>query len=63
MVYSAVKQYSFFDYIFAFIGIATPNFLLALILMLFFMNPSAIAWGGLYSQGFQKCVMELGEVC
>ena len=45
-IYSAVRQYSFGDYFFTFlgfIGLAIPNFLLALILMYFsfkFFNTS-----------------------
>ena len=56
-VYSAVKQYSSFDYIFtflSFIGVATPNFLLALILMFVFYESFGWSLGGLYSQGFQS---------
>jgi|TARA_Y100000814_G_scaffold293371_1_gene274639 peptide/nickel transport system permease protein len=51
-VYSAVRQYSIGDYIFTilgFIGLATPNFLLALILM--FLTYKFFGWsvGGLFS--------------
>jgi peptide/nickel transport system permease protein len=51
-VYSAVRQYSVGDYIFTilgFIGLATPNFLLALILM--FLTYKFFGWsvGGLFS--------------
>ena len=63
-VYSAVKQYSFFDYIFtffAFIGIATPNFLLALILMFIFYESFGWSLGGLYSQGFQNASWSLAK--
>ena len=51
-MYSAVRQYSVGDYIFTilgFIGLATPNFLLALILM--FLTYKFFGWsvGGLFS--------------
>lgn len=51
-IFSAVRQYSFWDYLFtllAFIGLAVPNFLVALILMYFgfsFFNANV---GGLFS--------------
>lgn len=64
-VYSAVKQYSFFDYIFtffAFIGIATPNFLLALVLMYIFFESFGWSLGGLYSQGFQNAPWSLAKL-
>jgi len=51
-VYSATHQYSRFDYLFTvvgFIGLAIPNFLLALILMVFFLDTFGISPGGLVS--------------
>jgi len=51
-VYSALRQYSAFDYIAtvgAFLGLATPNFLLALVLMYLGYEWFGIAVGGLYS--------------
>ncbi len=51
-IYSAVRQYSIVDYAFTvvgFIGLATPNFLLALILMVFFHNYFGLSVGGLFS--------------
>lgn len=51
-VYSAVKQYSAFDYIFTFIGfigLAVPNFLLALITMYFSYVWFDASIGGLFS--------------
>jgi peptide/nickel transport system permease protein len=51
-VLSAVKQYSVWDYIFTFIsflGVATPNFLLALILMWFAFSRFGQSVGGLFS--------------
>ncbi len=55
-VYSAVRQYTVFDYIFtffAFIGRSIPNFLLALVLMFFFYTTLGWSLGGLFSPEFQ----------
>jgi peptide/nickel transport system permease protein len=49
-IYSAVRQYSLGDYLFTFlgfIGLAVPNFLLALILLYFFNVTFGISVGGL----------------
>lgn len=54
-VYSAVKQYSFFDYIFtffAFVGRSIPNFLLALILMFFVYKTFNWSVLGLFSERY-----------
>jgi peptide/nickel transport system permease protein len=51
-IYVAVKQYSFADYFFTllgFIGLATPGFLLALVIMYFTWSKFGIAVGGLNS--------------
>jgi len=51
-IYSATHQYSVGDYSFTllgFAGLATPNFLLALILMLMFNKYFGLAIGGLFS--------------
>ena len=51
-IYSAVRQYSFADYAFTllgFIGIAVPNFLLALIIMYFSFRWFGTNVGGLFS--------------
>ena len=51
-IYSAVRQYSVGDYVFTFIGfigLAVPNFLLALIIMYFGLNWFGINVGGLFS--------------
>lgn len=51
-VYSAVRQYSAADYIFTvigFAGVSVPNFLLALILMMFAYRNFGLAVGGLFS--------------
>jgi peptide/nickel transport system permease protein len=51
-IYSAVRQYSVGDYLFTFggfIGLATPNFLLALALMYFFYSVFGVSLTGLFS--------------
>jgi peptide/nickel transport system permease protein len=51
-IYSAVRQYSIGDYIFTFvgfIGLAVPNFLLALVIMYFGLRWFDIRVGGLFS--------------
>jgi peptide/nickel transport system permease protein len=51
-IYSATHQYSFFDYFFTgvgFLGLATPNFLLALVLMYAFYSLFGMSVGGLFS--------------
>ncbi len=51
-IYSAVRQYSISDYIFTFlgfIGLAVPNFMLALIVMYFGQRWFGISVGGLFS--------------
>ena len=56
-IYSAVKQYSIGDYIatfLGFIGLAIPDFLLALILMWVFFAYFNQSVGGLYSPNFQE---------
>jgi peptide/nickel transport system permease protein len=55
-IYVAVKQYSFADYFFTFIGfigLATPGFLLALVLMYISYAILGIKVGGLYSPEFE----------
>ena len=55
-IYSAVRQYSLTDHTFAafgYIGLATPNFLLALILMYLGQQWFGLSVGGLYSPEFQ----------
>lgn len=54
-IYSATHQYSTGDYLFTvigFVGLATPNFLLALVLMFFFYNYFGLSIGGLFSSQF-----------
>ena len=51
-IYSATHQYSFWDYTLSFagfIGLATPNFILALLLMFFFFKTFGLSIGGLFS--------------
>ena len=51
-IYWATRQYSLFDYSFTFtgfIGLATPNFLLALVLMFVFYRLFGLSIGGLFS--------------
>jgi peptide/nickel transport system permease protein len=55
-IYVAVKQYSFADYFFTFIGfigLATPGFLLALVLMYISYAILGIKVGGLFSPEFE----------
>ena len=64
-IYSAVKQYSIGDYLatfLGFLGLATPNFLLALILMYIafkFFNQSV---GGLFSPEYKEVAWSWGKV-
>ncbi len=54
-IYSAVRQYSFGDYLFtllAFIGLAVPNFLVALVLMYFGFSLFNTNIGGLFSPAY-----------
>jgi len=55
-IYSAVRQYSLGDYFFSFIGfigLAVPNFLLALIFMYVGYSVFGVSAGGLFSPQFQ----------
>jgi len=63
-IYVAVKQYSFADYAFTFlgfIGLATPGFLLALVLMYISYAVLGIQVGGLYSPEFEPLPMSLAK--
>jgi peptide/nickel transport system permease protein len=54
-IYSAIRQYSLFDYIFTFlgyIGLSMPGFLLALILMWFLFVKFGFSMTGLFSPQF-----------
>jgi peptide/nickel transport system permease protein len=64
-VYSAVKQYSIGDYFatfLGFLGLATPDFLLALILMWIFFAFFGQSVGGLFSPDFQGAAWSLAKV-
>lgn len=56
-IYSAVRQYSWADYTFSvlgFIGLATPNFLLALVFMYAGYSLFGVSAGGLFSPEYQN---------
>jgi peptide/nickel transport system permease protein len=64
-IYSAVKQYSFGDYAFTFvgfIGLATPNFLLALIFMYVSYSVFGTNVGGIMSDHFQNEPMSVAKM-
>lgn len=64
-IYSAVKQYSIGDYVFTligFIGIAVPNFMLALILMYLGFKLFGMSIGGLFSAEFENAAWSLAKV-
>lgn len=64
-VYAAVRQYSFGDYFFtflSFIGLAIPNFMLALILMYVGFKFLHIDVGGLFSIPYQNAPWSVGKV-
>lgn len=63
-IYSAVRKYSISDYfatIFGFVGLATPNFLLALVLMFSFYHWFGVSIGGLFSPEFQDAPWTLAR--
>jgi peptide/nickel transport system permease protein len=64
-IYVAVKQYSFADYFFTFIGfigLATPQFLIALVLMYISYSKLGIQVGGLYSPEFIPQPMSMAKI-
>lgn len=64
-IYSAVRQYSIGDYVFTlvgFIGIAVPNFLLALMVMYFSFRWFGASVGGLFSAEYSLLPWSLGKV-
>ena len=64
-IYSATHQYSVGDYAFTtvgFIGLATPNFLLALILMFLFFKYLGLSVGGLFSPEYLGEPWSAGKV-
>jgi len=63
-IYSATHQYSKVDYIFTvfgFTGLAIPNFLFALILMLFFYKYFGLSVGGLFSPQYKMASWSLNK--
>ncbi len=63
-IYSATHQYSIGDYTFTtlgFVGLATPNFLLALLLMVFFFKYFGISVGGLFSSEYMRASWSMGK--
>jgi peptide/nickel transport system permease protein len=63
-IYSATHQYSFADYMFTFlgfIGLATPNFLLALVLMFVVYKFFGWSMGGLFSPEYQIAPWSFGK--
>jgi peptide/nickel transport system permease protein len=63
-IYSAVRQYSPGDYvatIVGFVGLAVPNFLLALVLMLFFYRTFGVSVGGLTSPQYETAPWSLAK--
>lgn len=64
-IYSAVRQYSPGDYlatIIGFVGLAVPNFLLALVLMLFFYRTFGVSVGGLTSPQYESVPWSVAKV-
>lgn len=64
-IYAATHQYSFGDYTFSvvgFVGLATPNFLLALILMFIAWKYFGLSVGGLFSKEFEDAAWSLGKI-
>jgi peptide/nickel transport system permease protein len=64
-VLSAVKQYSFADYFFSFIGfigLATPGFLIALVLMFLAFKFGNISLSGLFSKEFETAPWSVARV-
>ncbi len=63
-IYSATHQYSVGDYAFTtigFAGLATPNFLLALVLMILFYRYFGLSVGGLFSREYIEAAWSLGK--
>ena len=64
-IYSATHQYSFADYSFTvvgFVGLATPNFLLALVLMIVFFQLFGLKIGGLFSIAYVNAPWSFAKV-
>ena len=64
-ILSAVKQYSFLDYFFtilSYLGVGTPNFLLALVIMYVAFNSFGLKITGLFSQEYIEAPWTIGRV-
>jgi len=64
-ILSAVKQYSFIDYFFtilSYLGVGTPNFLLALVIMWFVLSNFGLSVTGLYSREYIQAPWTIGKV-
>jgi peptide/nickel transport system permease protein len=64
-IYSAVRQYSWFDYLFTFmgyIGLAVPNFLLAILFMYLGYALFGASAGGLFSPAYQNAAWSWARV-
>lgn len=64
-VLSAVKQYSLADYVFSFIGfigLATPGFLIALVLMFLSFKYGGVSLSGLFSPEFENVPWSIDRV-
>ncbi|MEO8606812.1 MAG: ABC transporter permease [Chloroflexota bacterium] len=64
-VLSAVRQYSFADYFFSFlgfIGLATPGFLVALVLMYVAFKSGGVTVSGLFSTEYQNAPWDIPKV-
>ena len=64
-IYAAVRQYSVGDYVFTFLGffgLATPNFMLALILMYIGFKYFGMDVGGLFSPAFEDAPWSIARI-
>ncbi len=64
-ILSAIKQYSIIDYIFTFLsylGVGTPNFLLALVIMWFVFDWFGLSITGLFSEEYIEAPWTIGRV-
>ncbi len=63
-IYSAIRQYSLFDYLFTFfgfIGLATPSFLIALLIVYVVFTTTGVSLTGLFSPEFQGEPWSIGK--
>ena len=64
-IYSAVRKYSLGDYVatfFGFMGLATPNFMIALILMWISFKYFGVTIGGLFSDQYMNAPWSIGKI-